>query len=646
MGTPTRVGVDSGGTFTDAVAVDGEGRLAFAKVPSDAGDPAAAVLAAIAAVGGAGEVVHGTTVATNALLTRGGGPTALVATEGFEDLLVLRRQARPKLYALEPVTVEPLVPDELRFGLAERVGARGQVIVELDPARLDELAEKIAASGAKSIAVALLHSYADAKHEKIAGERLLKLGLPIALSSEVLPEHREFERTSTTVADAYVMPVVGEYLARLEGSGGPSWKVMQSSGGASSVGEARRHPVRTLLSGPAAGVIGARAVAARAGVKRLITFDMGGTSTDVASIDGDPELTSDGEVAGQPIALPSLPVHSVGAGGGSIARVDEGGALKVGPASAGSQPGPACYGRGGALPTLTDAALLDGRLAADHFLDGKMALDREAATRAIAPIAFALGVDPAAAARGIIEVAVAVAARAVKKISVERGRDPRDFVLVAFGGAGGMFGCDVAAELGIEKVLVPPAPGLLCAYGALVADVVRERAATRVVLAGETLYPSALAGELAPLEAAADGDLDAEGIPHEQRRLTRKIDLRYAGQSYEISLEIPALPGDLVAAFHEAHRRRFGFAMPERPVERVALRVIARGITPPPPALTVGREEGEALIGERTWARARLAPGGIVDGPALIVELSATTFVVEGWRATVDEDGALHLARR
>ncbi|MSP61828.1 MAG: hydantoinase/oxoprolinase family protein [Myxococcales bacterium] len=643
-----RIGVDTGGTFTDLVAVGDDGVLRFAKLPSTPDDPARAVLDGIARVGGAGprQVVHGTTVATNALLTRSGGPTALITTRGFEDVLALRRQARPRLYALEPEVPPPLCPDDHRLGIDERLGPGGDVLRALESSEIERVVAEVRSLGARSVAVVLLHAYADPAHERRIGAALASLEIPIALSCDVLPEHREYERTVATVVDAYVSPGVATYLRRLEAALGPTLRVMQSSGGASAAREARLHPVRTLLSGPAAGVIGARAVAARAGIDRLITLDVGGTSTDVALCDRRIELTVEGEVAGLPIRIPSLPVHTVGAGGGSIARLDPGGALKVGPGSAGAVPGPACYGAGGREPTVTDAALCEGRLDPDRFLGGAIPLSRAAAERVLDPLAAQMGVSRAAAVAGIARVATAVTARAIRTISVERGHDPRDFTLVAFGGAGAMQACDVAAELGITRVLVPPVPGLLCAYGALCADVTRDRVATRLRLTGPSLDVAALASEFAPLEAAARADLDDEGVPTADRRFVRSSDLRYAGQSYELGIELPARgPFDVVAAFHDAHRRRFGFSSPARPVERVALRVHARGLTAPVPPLTQAIEPGDPRIGDRLLLRARLRPGATVDGPALIVDHSATVHVAAGWRATVDGDGALHLQR-
>jgi N-methylhydantoinase A len=430
------------------------------------------------------------------------------------------------------------------------------------------------------------------------------------------------------VADAYVAPVVVDYLGRLTSALGASVRVMLSSGGAVAAAEARRRPVRTLLSGPAAGVVGARTACARAGLPRAITLDMGGTSTDVALIDldRDVELSSDGEVAGVPIRVPSLAIHTVGAGGGSIARVDAGGALKVGPASAGAAPGPVCYGRGGSEPTVTDAALVEGRLDPDRFLGGEMRLDRAAAERAIGALAARLGLAPGEAARGVSRVATAVMARAIKAITVEKGHDPRDFALVAFGGAGGMFACDVADALGIERVLVPAAPGLLCAYGALAAEVARDLTATRIGRGAEAVSVAAIAAELAPLEAEARAALAAEGFADSELRIARRVDLRYRGQSYEIPIGFPG-DGDLAAAFHREHERRYGFAAPAREIERVAVRLHAHAAGPPPPPLSVVRGTGEVV------------------GPAILVEYSATTYVAAGWRANAGADGALILTR-
>ena len=663
-----RIGVDTGGTFTDVVGLSDDGQVFVVKLSSTPADPAEAVLEGVrqarrlAGVEPTArvEVVHGTTVATNALLERTGGPTVLVATRGFEDLLVLRRQARPQLYALHPVVAPPLVDDERRVGVVERLGPDGEVVTPLtaeEVARVVEEVRELVAAGARSVAVALLHAYASDRHERLLADALGVLGVPVSLSSTVLPEQREYERTSTTVVDAFVAPVVSSYLGRLEANLAPGWpasgmRIMQSSGGSAAAAHVRRHPVRTILSGPAAGVVGARAVASRAGLGRVITFDMGGTSTDVALVQEDlgAELTTEGEIAGHPVGVASLRVHTVAAGGGSIARVDEGGALKVGPASAGAVPGPACYGRGGRSPTVTDAMVVLGRLDPERFLGGEMRLDAAAAARAIASLAAELGRDARTTAEGVARVATAVMARAIRVISVERGHDPRDYALVAFGGAGGLFACAVADELAIPRILVPPSPGLLCAWGALAADVTRDFTASRLVRVHGPLKVGALAAEFAPLEASAHAELDEEGVPRGRRRLERRLDVRYVGQSYELSVLVEDAPQvDLAARFHELHFRRFGFSDPRRSIERVALRVHAVGLTDPPPPPTVILEPGDPRLAEHDGCpvlrRARLQPGVRFTGPALVVEYSSTTWLAAGWTAEIDRDGAMHLRR-
>jgi N-methylhydantoinase A len=672
-----RIGVDSGGTFTDVIAIDDAGALRTAKLPSTR-DPAEAVLAGIAAVGGRGgdaavEVVHGTTVATNALVERRGGPTALVTTAGFEDLLALRRHARPRLYALHPVVSEPLSPEALRFGLDERTAADGSVVRALDEDALDALADRlregVARGEVRSIAVALLHATTRPAHERRVGARLAELGVPVSLSSEVAAEPREYERTATTVVDAYVAPSIGAYLERLRAAL-PHLRVMQSSGASASARAIAARPVRTILSGPAAGVVGARAIAAACNVSRAITFDMGGTSTDVALLDGKLVAEAgeeDALVADHPLCVPSLRVHSVGAGGGSIAwtdaRAGEASTLKVGPRSAGARPGPACYGAGGVEPTLTDAALLLGRIDPGRFLGGAIRLDAAAAGSAVSSLASSLGIDLASTAAGIARVATVTAARAIRVVSSERGHDPRDFTLVAFGGAGAMFACDVADELEMARALVPPSPGLLCAWGALAAGVARDFSSTRIAIVPAGASAVDLAADLTPLEAAAAAALDEEGVPPERRRLVRLCALRYRGQSHELEIELPdpRSPGassfDVTSAFHALHARVSGFADRGRAVERVALRVEGRGDPEPLPPLSTSIEAGDPVVGAlqplggppgaiRVLARRRLAPGAVTSGPALIVEDSATTFVAPGWRATVHDGGALLLERR
>jgi N-methylhydantoinase A len=522
------LGVDVGGTFTDAVLVE-DGRIATVKVPTSARQEES-VLAAAGALGVARleRFTHGTTVATNALLERKGARTALVATEGFEHVLHLRRQARAHLYRLCEQHTEPLVPLERCVGVAERIGPEG-VLRRLD---LDSLPE----IDAEAVAVCLLFSFRDPSHEReVAAELRRRLpGARIVASHEVAPEFREYERASTTAIDAYLGPTLAGYLDRLAEScadaGLPEPLVMRSSGGVATIAEAAAHPAFALLSGPAAGVVGAAIAAASAGVENAISLDMGGTSTDVALIrNGQAERASERDVGGFPVRLPSVDLQTVGAGGGSIAWVDEGGALRVGPESAGAEPGPACYGKGGTRPTVTDANLLLGRL--PERLAGGLALDRGAAERALGEV------DPAA----VIAAVNAEMLRAVRLVSVERGHDPRDVALVAFGGAGPLHACELAEELGIETVLVPEAAGVLSALGLAASDERRDQVQSYVV----------------PLDEA--GELPLEG----------EADLRYAGQSFELTVP---LGGDLAEAFHRAHEERYGSVDRDRPIELVAIR--------------------------------------------------------------------------
>jgi len=524
----TVLGVDVGGTFTDAVYV-ADGEVATAKVPTAARQEKS-VLAAARAVGAerVERFTHGTTVATNALLERKGARTAFVATAGFEHLLHLRRQARAHLYRLCDDHPAPLVPLERCFGVDERLGPEG-VLRPLDLGSVPEI-------DAEAIAVCLLFSFRDSSHEEaVVGELRRRLpGARVVASHEVAPEFREYERASTTAIDAYLGSVLAGYLHALAEhsaeAGLPEPLVMRSSGGVASIEEAAAHPALALLSGPAAGVVGAALVAQAAGAPNAISFDMGGTSTDVCLIaDGEAERSVEREVAGYPVRLASVDVHTVGAGGGSIASVDEGGALRVGPESAGASPGPSCYGKGGTRPTVTDANLLLGRL--PEQLPGGLRLDRAAAERALGDI------DPAA----VVEVVNAEMLRALRVVSVERGRDPRDFALVAFGGAGPLHACALADELGVETVLVPETAGMLSALGLAASDERRDQVHSYVV----------------PLEEA--GELPAEG----------EAELRYAGQSFELTVR---LGPDLAESFHRAHEERYGYADRERGIELVTVR--------------------------------------------------------------------------
>jgi N-methylhydantoinase A len=645
------LGVDVGGTFTDFYYWRA-GRLRTHKRPSTPDNPARAVIEGIAEMGWRpDEVVHGSTVATNAVLERRGARTAFVATRGFRDLLTIGRQARPSLYDLEPSRPPPLVPPEFCFEVDERVDYRGQALRTPSDAALESLAAAVALSGAETAAVCLLFSFLRPEHEARVAAALRAAGLDVSVSHEVLPEFREYERASTTTLNAYVAPVVRRYLAdlreRLASAGGAKLAVMQSSGGLASAEQAASLPAALLLSGPAGGVAGAFSIAHAAGFDHIITFDMGGTSTDVALCAGSIPYTSEWSVDGLPMRLPSVDVHTVGAGGGSIAWVDSGGALRVGPASAGADPGPACYGRGGPA-TVTDAHVLLGRLSADTLLGGSLRIDPEASQRALEEAAGAGG------AQGVIAVANATMERALRVVSLQRGYDPRDFTLVAFGGAGPLHACDLAEALSLPRVLVPRYPGLLSAMGMALADATRDLAA--------------------PVMATADGDhsgsLDArlrQAFAEMGERLRRELgaeaqtepaaDMRYEGQGYELTVPWPAEGGlpAAVEAFHAAHQRRYGHADRGRPVEVTAARVRARlrRQKPPVPPLAPGpRSPQAALSGRRTvvfdrprdarvYARERLLAGNVIEGPAVVAQMDATTLVPPGWRARVDSAGNL-----
>ncbi|MDF1563020.1 MAG: hydantoinase/oxoprolinase family protein [Deltaproteobacteria bacterium] len=668
-----RIGVDTGGTFTDLIAVGEDGALFRAKIPSTPDDPARAVLEALERVrreaGRSPEgVAHGSTVATNALLERRGARVVLLTTEGFEDVLEIRRQSRPELHALEPALPPPLVPAGRRLGLPERLGPHGEVLraLTLDEDEAAQLRDRLRSLGAEAVAVVLLHAYANGEHEARVAEALAGLDLPLTLSHRLSPEIREYERSSTCVANAFVAPTCQRYLARVDealaaasdaGALAPTrLTVLRSDGGVRASASARVAPVHTALSGPAGGVTGAARVARQAGLSRVLTLDMGGTSTDVCVVvEGTPLRRDQIEIGELPLRIPALDIYTVGAGGGSLAWIDGGGALRVGPRSAGADPGPAAYGRGGEEPTLTDAHLVLGRLPPDLLLGGELPLDLEAARRAVAGLGARLGLDAEACAAGIVRVAGAVMARALRRVSLERGHDPRDFVLMPFGGAGGLHAAELAELLEIPEVVVPPEPGLLCAYGALAArrrDLRRrtlqlplpaERGPADAPLAGQ------LASAYAELEARARAALAAEGEAHPELEAT--AELRYRGQS--ATLEVPVEPAsatlvaDAAAAFARRHAEAFGFTLP-RPLEWVTARVEARGRAPEVPAPLVSAGSARTISGGAgvTARREELGPGSLVEGPAAIVERTGTTWVPAGFRARVDALGLLRLGRR
>jgi N-methylhydantoinase A len=647
------VGVDTGGTFTDVICWTNDG-FAVVKLPSSPDNPARAVLSGLARLAvPARRVMHGSTVATNALLERRGAVTAFVTNQGFEDIIAIGRQNRPELYDLASRKAPCLVPEALRFGAPGRVSAEGKVIEELSAEAVRELAARVAASGAQSVAVCLLFSFLKPEHELLLGEALAEAGLSVSLSSDILAEFREYERAATTVANAYVAPVMAGYLGDLAAglAEGAELCVMQSSGGLIRAETARREPVRTVLSGPAGGVVAGLAMGKAAGFDRLITFDMGGTSTDVSLLDGALSMAAETELAGLPIKTPMLDIHTVGAGGGSLARLDAGGALVVGPESAGAVPGPACYGKGDGL-TVTDANLFLGRLSPDHFLGGQMPLFPDRLPELFAALGAAGGMTAVEAAEGVIAVAEAAMERAIRVISVERGHDPADFALLSYGGAGGLHAVSLAKLLGVQTVVVPRHPGLFSALGMLFADVVRDFSET-VMAASDKTDLIEVAGLFGNLETRAR-QVMAEEAPGARMVLERQLDMRYKGQSHELPIRFVADP---FLAFHNRHEAVFGFKHPKAVIEIVTLRIRARVITDKPgfpeAERLVSGVPAEALLGWRPllwqgaeqvamwYDRDKLLPGNTLSGPALVAETSATTFLPPGVAAEVDGFGNL-----
>jgi len=649
-----RLGIDTGGTFTDFVRLGPDG-LTVHKLRSTPDDPSLAILAGIRELtphqtrAESVDVIHGSTVATNAVLERKGARVALLATEGFEDVLRIGRQTRPELYNIFVPLPRPIVDPELTFGVPERLDAAGHPLTPIDPDVVTGLAEGCRTRGAEVIAVCLLHSYANPAHERAVASRLRGDGWRVCASHEVLPEYREYERWSTTVVNAYVMPLIDRYLERLEAQlGGSRLGIMQSNGGTLSATAARAQPVRTILSGPAAGVVGARAVAREAGYPRIISFDMGGTSTDVSLVDEAIGMSTESRVGDFPVRLPMIDIHTVGAGGGSIAHLDAGGALRVGPRSAGASPGPVCYGSGTEL-TVTDANLLLGRLDPEFFLAGRMTLDIERTRPFAADLARRLKLDVAELAEGIVRVANANMERAIRVVSVERGHDPRRFALLAFGGAGGMHACEIARRLEIGTVIVPRHAGVLSALGMLAADVARDYSAS-VLRPADRTTPADLAARFRPLMAQADRELRAEGFSRDRRVVERLVDVRYTGQSYEITVPFtPRFSDD----FDRAHEKQYGYANPDRSKEIVNVRVKAAGITekpalpfvrprraaaPRPAAVRQGRFDGR-LHRTAFYRWDALQPGAAASGPAVIAGGEATVVIPPRFRFRIDGFG-------
>ncbi|AGB14756.1 N-methylhydantoinase A/acetone carboxylase, beta subunit [Halovivax ruber XH-70] len=699
-----RIGVDVGGTFTDVVAVR-DGELTVTKTPSTPASPDEGVVdglelsrdAAGYAVADVADLAHGTTVATNAVLERDWADVALVTTEGFRDALAIGRQDRPDIYDYTVSKPEPVVPRRRRFEVTERLDERGEVRTALDEASVRAVADELPAE-IESIAVSLLFAFENDAHERRVAEILEdELGgdgdtvdesgdspVSLSLSSDVRPEIREYERTLVTALNAALKPVMDAYVGRLEEAVAdrgiePALRIMQSNGGTIGADRARTRPVNTLLSGPAAGVRGAAHVAGLRGEGDVITMDMGGTSCDVSLVrDGDPTVTTGLEIGEYPVAVPSIDVHTIGAGGGSIAWVDDGGALRVGPRSAGAKPGPVCYGRGGTQPTVTDAQVLCGRLDPSRFLDEaggpsesangaeasggdgeRGGIDRDAVEDAVAEhVAEPLGLSVAEAAEGILDVANASMERALRVVSVEAGHDPRDFGLVAYGGAGPAHAAALAESLSIPRVLVPRTAGVLSALGLLVSDRLVERSAS-MVRPLAAVDPGAIETALAGFEDEGRAQL---GTTTDTVLVERSVDLRYAGQSFDLAVDLPEGPvtdetlTDAVEAFHAAHERRYGHASPDEPVELVTVRARVRAVVEPPTlsaAEGTGADADEAIRGTRSvvfdgtnretpvYDRPALSVGSDVTGPAIVEGPESTVVVRPGWRATVDEYGTI-----
>ncbi|WP_435358500.1 hydantoinase/oxoprolinase family protein [Haloarchaeobius sp. DFWS5] len=675
MNEDARVGVDIGGTFTDLVTIR-DGTVRVLKTPSTPESPEQGVIDGLDAVaerdgvdlGAVDFLGHGTTVATNAVLEGTWADTALVTTEGFRDVLEIGRQARPDIYDFTAEKPDPVVPRDRRFEVGERLDERGAVVEPLDEHGLGALVSDLASTDAESVAVSLLYSFENEDHERRVGERIEdELDVPVSLSSRVLPEIREYERTQTTALNAALKPVMERYIGRLESrvasrGVGVDLKIMQSNGGIITADSARDRPVNTLLSGPAAGVQGATYVAGLADIDDLVTMDMGGTSCDVSLVQhGDPLVTTDVKVGDYAVSVPMIDVHTVGAGGGSLAWIDAGGALRVGPRSAGAEPGPVCYGRGGTKPTITDAHALLGRIDPSNFVSSEFDATGKPVRDAVSEhVADPLDLSVEEAAQGILDVANANMARALRVVSVERGYDPREFGLVAFGGAGPLHACRLAEELGIPKVVVPRTAGVLSALGLLISDILYDHSTSKV-RPWDEVTPGPLTETFATFRKRGTAQLASADIDPEQMRFERSVDMRYAGQSFDLTVPVPdeeigaETLTTVVERFHDRHRQRYGHAYTDEPVELVTVRLRARGVVETPdlhPDAVDGTTE-DAIAetrpvvydGEthetRVYDRKQLPTGGSFDGPAVVEGPESTVVIHPGQSAEIDEYGTL-----
>lgn len=649
------LGVDTGGTFTDFVMLDGDGKLFTHKVLSTPHSPELAILQGIQELNidlDTARIVHGSTVATNAVLERKGVRVAYITNKGLGDVLRIGRQARRELYNLQPQPISAPVEDDFIFEIDVRVGADGQVVKELEAQALEQLLSDVTALNPDAVAINLLFSFLDDRHEKAIARALQSCGF-VCCSSDVLPEYKEYERGIATWLNAYVGPLMEGYLNRLQQGTAPAkLSVMQSSGGTIDAQHAARNSVHLLLSGPAGGLQAARFIGQLSESPRLLTFDMGGTSTDVALIDNGIRLTSEGRIADFPVSVPMVDMHTIGAGGGSIAWLDEGGMLQVGPQSAGAAPGPACYGKGGTRATVTDANLVLGRLQAGAFLGGGMQLDVEAARQAVKALALKLDSDIETVAEGIVRIANEHMAQALRVISVQRGEDPADYVLTSFGGAGGLHVCELAEILGLHRALVPVNGGVLSAMGMLVAPHSQEfsRTVTRVIEASEF---DEFEQYFVELEDRGRNALEREGFESGEISLMRSADIRYLGQSYTLAVSWQSM-SELLDSFAATHQRRFGHTLDEA-VEIVNLRLRASGPDPriSLPQLSDNDEVPQPFSGSvygfdeevAIYQREHLYAGFSLEGPAIIAEKVSTTWLRPGWRCEVDRVGNLQLKR-
>jgi N-methylhydantoinase A/oxoprolinase/acetone carboxylase beta subunit len=648
-----RIGVDTGGTFTDFVIFE-RGTMTTKKVPSTPINPSLAIIEGVGEFLGHGlrlVIIHGTTVATNALLERKGARIALITTKGFEDILFIGRQTRRNLYSLKGERRHPIVGRRLCFGLEERTTVAGQI--EKPPGTLDiqKIIDKIESRGIEAAAVSLINSYANPANENAVYQELKKRGILASVSSQILPEYREYERTSTTAVNAYLMPILNRYLGLLEKKlQRADLKIMQSNEGYISAAKAKAEPIRTALSGPAGGVVGSLYIAKAAGFQKIVSFDMGGTSTDVSLIEGRIRRTSENAIGEFPVRLPIIDIHSVGAGGGSIAHIDKGGSLRVGPQSAGADPGPACYGKGD-WPTVTDANLVLGRIDPEFFLGGKMKIYPERSFEAVKKIAAKIRKSTLETAQGIIDIANANMEKAIRVISIERGYDPRDFALFSFGGAGGMHAAEMAAHLRMKSVIVPKNAGVLSAFGLLLADSVKDYSRS-ILKTIDQIQVKDLERLFAGLERRGLKDLQEDGFAPKAIVLERFLDLRYLGQSYEITMPYRKTSyTSLLARFHRQHKKLYSYDHPQGQVEIVNLRLNARGIShkirlqkaPMPKAPSESallKRQPIYFSGKKhpgaVYDRSLLTPGIRLRGPALFIDFGSTTFLPPGFKLRVD----------